>query len=256
MPFENILLEKANGVATITLNHPPANALSVALLKEVGAALDDIAQDEAVRAVVITGAGERFFAAGAEIKEFGMVDPDEQIGGGQRLFRRIEMFTKPVIAAINGFALGGGCELAMACHIRYAADTARLGQPEINLGLLPGWGGTQRLPRLIGRGRATELMLTGDPITAQDAKRFGLVNCVVPAAELKEVAQKLAQRLANQAPLAMKAILECVHIGLEQGQPKGLDAERERFLWIGKTEDAREGIRAFLSKQKAVFKGK
>ncbi len=256
MPFENILLDKIDGVATLTLNRPPANALSMALLNDLAAALDEIEADENVRAVVVTGAGERFFSAGAEIKEFGVVDAIEQCERGQVLFRRIETFCKPVIAAVNGFALGGGCELAMSCHIRYVADTARLGQPEINLGIIPGWGGTQRLPRLIGRGRAIELMLIGEAIPAAEAERFGLVNRVVPAAEVKEATVKFAQRLASAAPLAMKAILACVDVGLEQGLAKGLEAERTQFSWIGKTEDAQNGIQAFLKKQKAVFKGK
>ena len=256
MPFENILFEKASGIATITLNRPPANALSVALLRDLAAALDDVERDNAMRVVVITGAGERFFSAGAEIKEFGVVDSNEHMKLGQGIYRRIEKFPKPVIAAINGLALGGGCEMAMSCHIRYAAESARLGQPEINLGIMPGWGGTQRLPRLIGRGRAIELMLAGDAILAPEAERFGLVNRVVPAAELKDAVQKLAQRLATQAPLAMQAILESVDVGLELGLQAGSDAEREKFNWIAKTEDARSGITAFLSKQKAVFKGK
>ena len=256
MAFELLMFEKVNGVATITLNRPPANSLSMALLKEISAAFDDAAKDESVRAVVLASASEKFFCGGAEIKEFGVVDANEQMKMGQSLFRRIETFSKPVIAAINGFALGGGCEMAMSCHIRYAADSAKLGQPEINLGIIPGWGGTQRLPRLIGRGRAIEFMLTGDMIPAADAERFGLVNRVFPAAELKDATMKLAGRLANNAPLAIKAILECVDEGMEHGLMRGLDAEREKFITIGKTEDARNGIQAFLTKQKAVFTGR
>ena len=256
MAFENILFEKMNGVATITLNRPPANSLSLALLKDISAAFDDIEKDETVRAVVITGGGEKFFCGGAEIKEFNAVDTNAQMKGGQALFRRIETFRKPVIAAINGYALGGGCELAMGCHIRYAADTAKQGQPEVNLGIIPGWGGTQRLPRLIGRGRALELMFTGDMITAAEAERFGLVNRVVPVAELKATVTKLAERLANNAPLAIQAIIDCVDEGFEHGIDQGLDAEREKFVVIGKSEDARNAIQAFLTKQKPVFKGK
>jgi enoyl-CoA hydratase/carnithine racemase len=256
MAFEFLLLEKSNGVAMLTLNRPPANSLSVALLKEIGAAFDEMEKDENVRAVVITGAGEKFFCGGAEIKEFNVVDPDEQMKLGQGLFRRIEMLGKPVIAAINGYALGGGCELAMACHIRYAADTAKLGQPEINLGILPGWGGTQRLPRLVGRGRAIELMLTGDMISATEAERIGLVNRVVPAAELKDTTLKLAQRLANNAPLAIRAILSAVDEGLESGLVKGIEIERAKFTGVVGSEDAKAGIQAFLTKQKPVFKGK
>ena len=256
MAFEFLLFEKSNGVATIALNRPPANSLSVALVKEIAVAFDDIEKDESVRAVIITGASERFFSGGAEIKEFNTIDPDEQMRLGQRLFRRIETFPKPVIAAINGFALGGGCELAMSCHIRYAADTAKLGQPEINLGIIPGWGGTQRLPRLIGRGRAIEMMISGDMITAADAERFSLVNRMVPAVELKDATMKLAQRLANNAPLAIKAILQAVDEGLQVGLVKGMDVERAGFVGIVNSEDAQAGIQAFLTKQKPVFKGK
>jgi len=256
MAFENILFEKSNGVATITLNRPPANSLSMALLKDISGAFDDAEKDETVRAVVITGASEKFFCGGAEIKEFGVVDAELQMKTGQMLFRRIETFGKPVIAAINGFALGGGCELAMSCHIRYAADTAKLGQPEVNLGIIPGWGGTQRLPRLIGRGRALEFMFTGDMIPAADAERFGLVNRVVPAAELKDTVLKLATRLANNAPLAIKAIVQCVDEGFEHGLVKGLDTERAEFVQVGKSEDAKNAIQAFLTKQKPTFKGK
>lgn len=256
MPYENLLLDQANGVATITLNRPPANSLSMALLKDIAGAFDDIEKDETVRAVVITGAGERFFCGGAEIKEFGVVDAGLQMQTGQMLFRRIELFGKPVIAAVNGFALGGGCELAMSCHIRYAADTAKLGQPEINLGIIPGWGGTQRLPRLVGRGRALEFMFTGDHIAAAEAERIGLVNRMVPAAELKDTVLKLATRLANNAPIALKAIIGCVDVGFEQGLVKGLEAERAEFVAVGKSEDSRNGIQAFLTKQKPVFKGK
>lgn len=256
MAFENVLLEKANGVATIALNRPPANALSMALLRDIAAAFDEVEQDDSVRVVVLTGASEKFFSGGAEIKEFNVVDTREQIGMGQKLYRRIEKFPKPVIGAINGYALGGGCELALCCHFRYAADTAKMGQPEINLGIIPGWGGTQRLPRLVGRGRAIELMLTGDVITAQEAERIGLVNRVVPAAELKETVIKLAQRLANAAPLAMRAILNATDLGLDASLDRGMEIELEQFLPIVKTEDARNGITAFLNKQKPVFKGK
>jgi len=256
MTFEFLLFEQSNGVATLTLNHPPANTLRVALLKEIGMALDEIEKDANVRAIVMTGAGEKFFSGGAEIKEFNVVDPNEQMQLGQGLFRRIETFSKPVIAAINGFALGGGCELAMSCHIRYAADTAKLGQPEINLGIIPGWGGTQRLPRLVGRGRALELMITGDMLTAAEAERWGLVNRVFPAAELKDATLKLAHRLANNAPLAIRAILRAVDEGLQVGLVKGMDVERAAFVGIVNSEDAHTGIQAFLTKQKPVFKGK
>lgn len=256
MTFENILFEQANGVATILLNRPPANSLSMALLQDISSAFDQIEKDETTRAVVITGASEKFFCGGAEIKEFNKVDTNAQMQAGQNLFRRIETFAKPVIASVNGYALGGGCELALGCHIRYAADTAKLGQPEVNLGIIPGWGGTQRLPRLIGRGRALEYMFTGDMITAAEAERIGLVNRVFPAAELKAATTKLAERLAANAPIAIKAIIECVDEGYEHGIVRGLQAEREQFVTITKSEDALNAIQAFLNKQKPVFRGK
>ncbi len=256
MEFDNILFGRAGGVAAITLDHPPANTLSVALLKELDVALDKIEKDPSVRVVLITGAGERFFSGGADIKELSTLDVNEQSARGQMLFRRIEMLNKPVLAAINGYALGGGLELAMSCHLRYAADTARLGQPEITLGIVPSWGATQRLPQLIGRTRALELLLTGRALTAQEAERYGLVNRVVPAAELPEAALTFAQRLAAAAPLATKAILEDVETGLTKGLTKGSDLERENAFWVSKTEDARIGIHAFLTKQKPEFKGR
>jgi enoyl-CoA hydratase/carnithine racemase len=254
--YENILFGRAGGVAAITLNHPPANTLSVALLQELDAAFGEIEKDQTVRAVLLTGSGERFFSGGADLKELGTLNAGEQSLRGQMLFRRIEMATQPVIAAINGYALGGGLELAMSCHLRYAADTARLGETEITLGLVPSWGATQRLPRLIGSTRALELLLTGRLFTAQEAERYGLVNHVVPAAELQKTALTFAQCLATAAPLAVKAILEAVNAGLTKGLEKGLDVERENAHWISKTEDARVGIHAFLTKQKPEFKGR
>ncbi len=257
MAYENLLLDRAGGIATITLNRPPVHALSVALLNDLAGAFDEIAKDEAVRAVVLTGNGDRFFCGGAEIKEFNVVDPIKQCELGHTVFRCLETSNKPVIAAVNGFALGGGCELAMACHIRYAAENARFGQPEINLGIIPGWGGTQRLPRLVGRGRALELMLTGDHLTATEAERLGLVNRVFPAAEVKQAAQSLAERLAAMPPLAVQAILAAVDAGATSGLEIGWEKERAQFAWISKTEDARAAIQAFLATQKPpVYKGK
>jgi enoyl-CoA hydratase/carnithine racemase len=256
MSFNHILFGRAGGIATITLNHPPANTLSISVLQELDAAFGEIEKDQTVRAVLLTGSGERFFSGGADIKELATLDAGEQSVRGQLLLRRIEMLPKPVIAAINGYALGGGLELAMSCHLRYAADTARLGEPEITLGLAPSWGATQRLPRLIGRTRALDLLLSGRAITAQEAERYGLVNRVVPAAELQAAALTFAQRLAAAAPLAVKAILECVDTGLTKGLEKGFDAERENAHWISKSEDAHIGIHAFLTKQKPEFKGR
>ncbi len=253
---EHFLLEQSEHVALLTLNRPSANAISGGVLTELSQILDELETDESTRVVVITGAGERFFSAGADIKEFGAVDVAYQVGLGQTVFRRIEAFTKPVIAAVNGLALGGGCELALACHLRFAADTAQFGQTEVQLGIIPGWGGTQRLPRLIGKTRALEYLLTGERFSAADAERFGMVNRVVPQAQLIEQTLAFARRLARGAPLAQRAILQCVDVGLTQGDAAGSELERERFTWIGTTEDAGTGIAALLMKTEPEFKGK
>jgi len=256
MDLENILFEKSGGIATIVLDHQPGNTLNLAMLHNLTTLFNDIENDHAVRAVIITGAGDRFFCVGADIRELRSIDGGEFAERGQALFRHIEALSKPVIAAINGAAFGGGCELALSCHLRIAADSARLGQPEINYGLMPSWGATQRLPRLIGRTRALELLLTGQSIGARRAEQYGLVNEVVPAAELKEATLKLAKQFAAAAPLAMKAILDCVDTGLKEGLQKGMDTERESFDWTHRTEDARIGLHAFFSKEKPEFKGR
>lgn len=253
---EHLLIENTDGVALITLNRPSANALSIALLAELRDALEAIENDAAARVVVITGAGEKFFSGGADIKEFGAVDPREQITLGQNLMRRIETFPKPIIAAINGIAFGGGCELLLACHMRFAAEHAQFAQPEIRLGIIPGWGGTQRLPKLIGKGRALELMLTGDRLSAQDAERFGLVNHVYPAAELLSETMAFAKRLAQGAPLAQRATLLVTNEGLEHGYNSGIEMEREQMLHLTNTEDAGIGIAAFVMKSEAEFVGR
>jgi enoyl-CoA hydratase/carnithine racemase len=219
----------------------------------------DLRRDDAVRAVILTGAGEKSFIAGADINELATQTPvsgREHAMSGQHILDLIEQMGKPVIAAINGFALGGGCELAMACTIRIAADTAKLGQPEINLGLIPGYAGTQRLTRIIGRGRALELLLTGDQVTAQEAHRLGLVNRVVPAAELMAEAKKLAATLAAKAPVAVKYILEAVNKGVEMPFAQAQVFEATLFGLVASTDDMREGTKAFLEKRKAEFKGK
>jgi enoyl-CoA hydratase/carnithine racemase len=253
---ENFLLEKQDNVALLTINRPSANAISVGVLKELAQLLDELEQDDTTRVIVITGAGARFFSAGADVKEFGAVDLGEQVALGERVFRSIEAFNKPIIAAVNGLALGGGCELALACHLRFAADTAQFGQPEVKLGIIPGWGGTQRLSRLIGKTRALEYLLTGDRISAADAERFGLVNRMVPAAQLVDETVAFARKLARGAPLAQRAILECVDVGLTRGFDTGSDLEREKFIWIGTTEDAGTGFAAFMMKTEPEFKGK
>jgi len=260
MAHENILTERDSAVFVITINRPKVlNALNGATLAEIGAAIEEAAADDAIRSIVITGAGDRAFIAGADINELAVQTPvagREHARRGQRVFDRIERLGKPVIAAVNGFALGGGCELAMACAIRLAADTAKFGQPEINLGLVPGYAGSQRLPRLVGRGRALELLLSGHQITAEEAWRIGLVNRVVPAAQLMDEAHTLAQALAAKAPIAARYILEAVAAGLDMPFEDAEDYEATLFGLVATTEDMREGTRAFLEKRKATFRGR
>ena len=222
-------------------------------------ALLDLRHDGAIRAVVVTGAGPKAFVAGADIGELAALDPAGARAlaeRGQHVFDLVERLGKPVIAAVNGFALGGGCELALACTLRIAADTAKLGQPEINLGLIPGYGGTQRLARLVGRGRALELLLTGDPVDAQEAWRLGLVNRVVPAADVVPAAQALAARLASKAPHAVRAILDAVARGLDGSLAEGLAYEASLFGLVTATDDMKEGTRAFLEKRAPTFTGR
>lgn len=256
MSYQNFHVDRKDAYAVVTLDHPPANAISTAVIAELEAILDNLESDDEMRAVVFTAAGERFFSAGADIKEFGAVKPEEQVPRGQALTRRIERFPKPSIAAINGLALGGGCEFAMAFHIRIAADTAEFGQPEVLRGIMPGWGGTQRLPRLIGRPQALYYLLTGDRIPASEAQRLGLVNRVVPATELMATAEELAARLAKGPPIAMRAIIEAVDAGLETTIDEGLRIEGEHMLSVVQTEDAAAGVIAFMMKQEPKFKGK
>jgi enoyl-CoA hydratase len=260
MAFENLLVEEAAGVLTVTINRPRVlNALDARTLEELDRVMADAARRDDVRAVIVTGAGEKAFVAGADINELSVMTP---IGGreharrGQAVFDRIERLGKPVIAAVNGFALGGGCELAMACTVRLAADTARFGQPEINLGLIPGYAGSQRLPRIVGRGRALELLLTGTPITAAEAHRIGLVNRVVPAADLMTEARTFAAALAAKAPVAVRYILDAVAGGLEMSFADAEDYEATLFGLAAATDDMREGTKAFLDKRKAEFKGR
>jgi enoyl-CoA hydratase/carnithine racemase len=259
MAFDNLLLERDGPVATVTINRPRVlNALNVQTLDELRRAVLELGRDAAVRVVILTGAGDRAFVAGADINELAVLTPigaRDQAHAGQHVFDVVENLGKPVIAAVNGYALGGGCELAMACTLRIAADTAKLGQPEINLGLLPGYGGTQRLPRLVGKGRALELMLLGAPIAAAEAERIGLVNAVVPAAELMDRARALAASLAAQSPAAVRCILDAVHKGGEMPFAEGCVHEAALFGLVASTDDMREGTRAFLEKRKASFKG-
>ena len=257
--LENILVERDGGVATLTINRPKVlNALSTQTLDELRRAILALKYDDGVRVVIITGSGDKSFIAGADINELSQQTP---IGGrehalrGQHVFDLVEHMGKPVIAAINGYALGGGCELAMACTIRIAADTAKLGQPEINLGIIPGYGGSQRLSRLVGRGRALELLLTGDQISAAEAY-LGLVNRVVTGANLMGEARKLAQALAAKAPIAVRYIIDAVNKGLQMPLPDAQVFEATLFGLVAATEDMREGTKAFLEKRKPEFKGK
>ena len=263
MAFDHLLIDRDDAVAPVaivTINRPAVlNALNLATLDELRQVMIDLRDDASVRAVIVTGAGEKSFVAGADINELARQTPvsgRELARAGQTLFDLIETLGKPVIAAINGFALGGGCELAMACTIRIAAETARIGQPEIHLGLIPGYGGTQRLPRLVGKGRALEMMLTGTAIPAAEAHRIGLVNRMVPLADLMPAARALATQLAAQPPVAMRYILEAVQRGLEVSQAEGQAHEATFFGLVAATDDMREGTTAFLEKRKPVFKGR
>jgi enoyl-CoA hydratase len=260
MSFENILVEREGRVAVVTINRPRVlNALNGQTIAELRSAMAELRNDETVRAIVLTGAGEKSFVAGADINELAVLTPvqgKEHARAGQAVLDEIEHLGKPVIAAINGFALGGGCELALACTMRLAADTAKLGQPEINLGIIPGYAGSQRLPRIVGKGVALEILLTGDMITAERAYQIGLVNRVVPAADLLAEAKRLAASLASKAPIASRYILEAVNAGLEMPLAEAQYLETALFGAIASSDDTKEGTRAFLEKRKAEWKGK
>lgn len=253
-------IDTRHGIRTVTINRPDKlNALNATTLDALDAAFADAAADDAVRVVVLTGAGPKAFVAGADIAEMNSLSPVQGRDfslRGTRMMRRVEKLNKPVIAMINGFALGGGLELAMCCHLRIAADGAKLGQPEINLGLIPGFGGSQRLLRLCGRAATLELCLTGAPIGAERALQLGIVNRVVPAAELEAETTKLATQLANAAPLALRGMIDCVNVGSECGIEEGLEYESAQFGLMFATDDMREGTSAFLEKRKPSFHGR
>jgi enoyl-CoA hydratase len=260
MTYEHLVLERDGAVATVTFNRPHVlNALNQQMLAELDEVMSVLDGDEGVGAILLTGAGEKAFVAGADINELARQTP---VGGrelarkGQAIFTRIERATKPVIAVINGFCLGGGCELALACTFRFAADTAELGQPEINLGIIPGYGGSQRLPRLVGKDRAMDLILTGRRIRAHEAQAMGLVTRVVPAASLRDEALTFARELASKAPVARRYCLQAINDGLEMPLDQGLAFEATLFGLVAATEDMKEGTRAFLEKRKATFKGR
>jgi enoyl-CoA hydratase len=260
MNFENILFEKKNAIAYVTVNRPKVlNALNMATMEDLRAAFHDIKNDTGVRVVIFTGSGEKAFIAGADIGELAKHDAvsgKEYTHRGQSVLNLIENLGKPVIACINGFALGGGCEIAMACTMRLATENAKLGQPEVKLGIIPGYGGTQRLPRLVGKGLAMQMVLGGEMITAQEAHRIGLVNEVVASAELIPRAEAIADKIIANAPLAVQYAMEAVNKGMEMTLAEGLFLEATLFAVSCATEDKKEGTSAFLKKRAAQFKGK
>ena len=257
MDFENVIVEKDGAIGVVTLNRPQAlNALSYGLVKDLSLAMQDLDDDPEVRVIIVTG-GEKVFAAGADIKEMAERGPfDERIHERLAYRDKINRISKPVIAAVNGFALGGGCELAMSCDIIVASENARFGQPEVNLGIIPGSGGTQRLTHVLGKHRAMELILTGDMLNAADAERLGLVNRVVPVELCLEEAKNIARKVAAKPQLALKAAKEAVLKSANSGLDEGLEFERKSFYLLFASEDRSEGMKAFLEKRKAEFKGR
>jgi enoyl-CoA hydratase/carnithine racemase len=250
-------------VATLVIDHPPVNAFNKQTLTELDGAVDELLANAEVKVILITGGGQLAFVAGADISEINALVKGQDATGaqafmelGQGVFNKIERAPKPIIAAINGVCLGGGLELAMACHIRICGDRARLGQPEINLGIIPGWGGTQRLPRLVSKGKAIEIILSGDQITAQEAKALGLVNLVVPGDAVLRQAKGLATKLAAKSAVALGAALKAINTGQDLALVEGLAKEREQFITLSASEDTREGVSAFLEKRQPQFKDK
>ncbi len=256
MSFNNLLTNVENGILTITINRPQAmNALNIETIAELGKAIDEACSNKEIKGIIITGAGDKAFVAGADIAEFANFtskEGKEMAQNGHDVFNKIENCPKPVIAAVNGFALGGGCELAMACHMRVASDKARFGQPEVNLGIIPGYGGTQRLPKLIGKGRAMELTLTADMVNAEDALKIGLVNHVVSFVDLIKKCTEILSKIATKGPLAVQKSIECINAS---DTKNGFDLEIKQFANCFDTEDFKEGTSAFVEKRKATFKG-
>jgi len=257
MPFETLTLEREEAFALITLNRPPANAISAELVRDLAAALASVERDDSVRAVIITGAGDRIFCAGADLgSAFSGGDMTDFIRFGNGVLRRIERFPKPVIAAMNGHALGGGCEIAMACHLRLLKETARMGQTETNLGIIPGFGGAQRMPRLIGRTKALEFMLLGTQVPAAECLALGLVNRLTKEGETLAEAKALARQLAKRPPVATRVLIEAVDDGLDAPIDQALEIETRHFVKVLRTEDAGEGIQAFFGKRDPQWKGR
>ncbi|MCB0428542.1 MAG: enoyl-CoA hydratase/isomerase family protein [Flavobacteriales bacterium] len=257
--YQNLLAEVKAGILTITINRPDKmNALNRATLDEIKTAILEASDDPEVKGIIITGAGEKAFVAGADIKEFldiSVAEGKAFAASGQTIFKMIEHCPKPVIAAVNGFALGGGCELAMACHLRVASENARFGQPEVNLGLIPGYGGTQRLIQYVGKSKATELLMTGDMIPAQQALELGLVNYVTPADQLIVKCEEILGKILSKSPVAVKGIIRCVDAYFKDGED-GFATEVEEFGQCFGTEDFKEGTSAFLEKRTPAFPGK
>lgn len=259
MDYQVIDLKVEGQIAVITLNRPPMNPLNSQMVRELDAAAEELKANQSVRAVIITGAGDRAFCAGADVAEMINLTPVELYEFSRRTMiacGKLENLNKPTIAAINGLALGGGCEISLLCDFRIAADNAKFGQPEINLGIIPGGGGTQRLPRLIGMARAKELLFLGNIIDAATAERYGLVNKVVPAGELMEEARKLAEQLAGKPPVAMRILKETINTGINMDLNSGLSLEGDCFGLVTSTEDAKEGMKSLLEKRKPEFKGR
>jgi enoyl-CoA hydratase len=260
MTFKNLLTRKGDGIGWITINRPEKlNAMNIETIEELKSAFLDFEQDAEVKAVILTGAGDKAFVAGADISEFAHLDA--ALGThfsrqGQALTRSIENYPKPVIAAINGYALGGGSEIALACHVRLASENAKLGQPEVKLGIIPGYGGTQRLARLVGKGKALELILSGRTVDAKEAGEVGLVNKVVPAAELLPAAEAMAKEFIKNAPLALAYSIEAINKGLDRTLDEGLELEAQIFGRTCATEDFKEGAKAFMEKRKPDFRGR
>lgn len=260
MAYQTLLFDVRDAIAFITINRPDKlNALNDQVVEELADAAERVATESAIRGAILTGSGTKAFVAGADIADLakqGPFDGKARAQRGQAMLRRFETCGKPVIAAVNGYALGGGCELAMACHLRIASDTAKFGQPEVKLGIAPGYGGTQRLPRLVGKGNALHLILTGDMIDAREAHRIGLVNQVVPGTELMAAAEKTLRGILAMGPLAVRLALEAVDQGLEMTLEEGLLLEANHFGLLAATDDMREGLTAFLEKRPPRFRGK
>ncbi|HEX8362375.1 MAG TPA: enoyl-CoA hydratase-related protein [Longimicrobium sp.] len=258
--YTSLLVEVQDRIAVISVNRPDKlNALNEGIIRELGLAVEEVTGRDDVGGVILTGVGEKAFVAGADIAELakmGPVDGIEVSRLGQRVFRAIELSRKPVIAAVNGFALGGGCELALACHLRVASENAKFGLPEVKLGIIPGYGGTLRLPRIVGKGRALELMLTAEMVDAQEAYRIGLANKVVPLAELMEAARTMMKGILKNGPVALGLAIECTTRGMEMSVDDGLALESNLFGLLAATSDMREGMTAFLEKRRAAFTGR